>query len=91
MSKVRQGKCEECGKDYADILTVCGVCGYSPHGTPHMAAASDPYWKCGNCGRTVQASNPPEKCPGCGEHCDFKNVTCYEPTCGGPGNIDPRL
>jgi hypothetical protein len=23
--------------------------------------------------------------------CEFKNVTCYTPECGGPGNIDPRL
>ncbi len=22
---------------------------------------------------------------------DFKNITCYTPACGGPGNIDPRL
>ncbi|MDD3813465.1 MAG: hypothetical protein PHZ02_02375 [Desulfocapsaceae bacterium] len=90
MSEIKQGKCEECGKDYKDILTVCGHCGYSPHGS-FTTAASDPYWKCGNCGRTVQAANPPERCPGCGEICDFKNVTCYDPACGGPGNSDPRL
>ncbi len=52
---------------------------------------SDPHWKCGECGRTVQTPTPPEKCPACGEVCDFKNVTCYTPECGGPGNIDPKL
>ena len=52
---------------------------------------SDPHWKCGECGRTVQTPTPPEKCPACGEVCDFKNVTCYTPECGGPGNIDLKL
>ncbi len=52
---------------------------------------NDPYWKCGKCGRTVQSAIPPEKCPSCKENCDFKDVTCYTPDCGGPGNVDPRL
>lgn len=90
MPKAKHGKCEECGKNYEDIQTICGHCGYSPHGT-YMKDAADPFWKCGGCGRTVQAQTPPEKCPGCGEVCDFKNITCYEPQCGGPGNIDPQL
>lgn len=90
MGKLKEGKCEECGKNYEDITTLCGHCGYSPHGA-HIMEAADPYWKCGGCGRTVQSSEPPKKCPGCGEVCDFKNVTCYSPQCGGPGNIDPQL
>jgi DNA-directed RNA polymerase subunit RPC12/RpoP len=90
MSKAKTGKCEECGKNYEDIKEVCGHCGYSAHGT-FMMAEQDPFWKCGGCGRTVQAKTPPKKCPGCGEVCDFKNVTCYEPECGGPGNIDQKL
>ena len=90
MTTVKQGKCEECGKDYQEITTICGHCGYSPHGATIMAAA-DPFWKCGGCGRTVQAAKPPETCPGCGEVCDFKNITCYSPECGGPGNIDGQL
>ena len=53
--------------------------------------ATDVHWKCGQCSRIVTAKTPPEKCPACGEVCDFKNVTCYTPECGGPGNIDPRL
>jgi len=90
MTQLKQGKCEDCGKNYEDILTTCDHCGYSPHGAYVMEAA-DPFWKCGGCGRMVQALRPPEKCPGCGEVCDFKNVTCYAPQCGGPGNIDPQL
>jgi rubrerythrin len=51
----------------------------------------DPFWKCEGCGNTVQVANPPEICPSCKEKCVFKNVTCYTPECGGPGNIDPKL
>lgn len=49
------------------------------------------HWKCGKCGFTFTAASLPEQCPGCGEKCDFLNITCYTPECGGPGNIDPRL
>ena len=59
--------------------------------SPQMSPAGDPYWKCGKCGRTVQAAKPPEVCPSCKEQCDFKDVTCYTPDCGGPGNIDQRF
>ena len=90
MTQNKEGVCEECGKNYSEITTICGHCGYAPHGATLMPDG-DPYWKCGMCGRTVQAANPPEKCPSCGEICDFKNVTCYAPECGGPGNIDPQL
>jgi rubrerythrin len=51
----------------------------------------NPFWKCGGCGNTVQAPAAPETCPSCKEKCVFKDVTCYTPDCGGPGNIDPRL
>lgn len=51
----------------------------------------DPHWKCGECGNTIQTANPPEICPSCNQKCVFKNVTCYTPECGGPGNIDPKL
>jgi len=53
--------------------------------------AEDVHWKCGNCGRITSAQTPPDVCPACKEKCDFKNVSCYTPECGGPGNIDPRL
>jgi rubrerythrin len=49
------------------------------------------HWKCGECSFTFSAATPPEECPDCGEKCDFKNITCYTPDCGGPGNIDSRL
>lgn len=90
MTQIKEGICEECGKDYGEIKTLCGHCGYSPHGAT-LKANEDPFWKCGKCDRTVQATKPPEKCPSCGEICDFKNITCYTPDCGGPGNIDPQL
>ena len=51
----------------------------------------DPFWKCLECGNTVQLPSPPEICPSCKEKCAFKDVTCYHPGCGGPGNIDPQL
>ena len=49
------------------------------------------YWKCAECGFLVTAAAPPDVCPECGAKCEFINVTCYIPECGGPGNIDPRL
>ena len=49
------------------------------------------HWKCGNCNFTFTASTLPNECPECNEKCDFKNITCYTPDCGGPGNIDSRL
>ncbi|MGQ9688171.1 MAG: rubredoxin-like domain-containing protein [Desulfobaccales bacterium] len=49
------------------------------------------HWKCSKCGYTLKAAAPPQVCPQCHEECDFKNVSCYIPECGGPSNIDPRL
>jgi rubrerythrin len=49
------------------------------------------YWKCADCGATFTADAPPGACPSCKAQCEFKNVTCYLPDCGGSGNIDPRL
>jgi rubrerythrin len=49
------------------------------------------FWKCQKCGYTITVATPPDVCPDCNEKCDFRNVTCYTPDCGGPGNIDPRL
>ena len=49
------------------------------------------FWKCSKCGYTLTAKSPPETCPECKEACEFHNITCYLPECGGPGNIDPRL
>jgi rubrerythrin len=76
-------------KDYT-----CALCGHTASGKfvgdicPNCGLT---YWKCGNCGFTFTAATLPEACPGCGAKCDFRNVTCYIPECGGPGHIDPRL
>ena len=72
----------------------CSLCGYTATGKfsgdlcPECGLT---YWKCGKCNFTFTAPSPPEKCPECDETCDFLNITCYTPECGGPGNIDPRL
>ncbi len=52
-----------------------------------------PVWKCNRCGNTVDAAAPPEECPSCHEKCEFIDVTCYIPECGGPesGNINPQV
>ncbi|MBP8980606.1 MAG: hypothetical protein KBG09_05115 [Syntrophobacterales bacterium] len=50
----------------------------------------DMFWKCSNCGNTLQVEKPPRDCPACGQQCQFLNVTCYTPDCGFTG-IDPRL
>jgi rubredoxin len=49
------------------------------------------WWKCSNCGYTLQAAVPPETCPSCKEKCNFVDATCYTPECGGPENIDPQI
>jgi len=51
----------------------------------------DPFWKCLECGNTIQIPSPPETCPSCKEQCAFKDVSCYTPDCGGPGHMDPKL
>ena len=72
-------KCMNCGHPVVDPnALLCANCGQT-------------YWKCGGCGYTLTAATPPNTCPSCNEDCEFKNITCYTPECGGPGNIDPRL
>jgi len=50
-------------------------------------------WKCNNCGNTITVNAPPETCPSCKTKCEFVNVSCYIPDCGGPdsGNVDENL
>ncbi|MFA5793911.1 MAG: hypothetical protein WC980_02400 [Candidatus Brocadiia bacterium] len=50
-----------------------------------------PKWRCSECGYTLEARTPPAPCPNCNAKCDFTNVTCYTPECGGQDNIDPKL
>ena len=72
----------------------CAHCGYEADGRfvgdicPQCGLT---YWKCSKCGFTITAANPPDACPECGEKCDFINITCYTPECGGPDHIDSRL
>jgi len=73
---------------------VCAHCGYTADGRfegdicPQCGLT---YWRCGKCGFLFTAAGPPDVCTECGEVNNFKDVTCYIPECGGPGNIDPRL
>jgi rubredoxin len=73
---------------------ICAHCGYTADGKfegdicPQCGLT---YWKCAKCGFLITASVPPDVCPECGEKCDFLNVTCYTPECGGPGHVDTRL
>jgi rubrerythrin len=72
----------------------CALCGYTSSGKFTGDICPDcglTYWKCHECGYTITAAVPPGVCPECGEQCDFLNITCYTPECGGPGHIDPRL
>ncbi|MFH1481308.1 MAG: rubredoxin-like domain-containing protein, partial [Pseudomonadota bacterium] len=73
---------------------VCAQCGHTSSGKfagDICPACGLTYWKCAKCGFLMTAASPPDACPECKEKCDFLNVTCYTPDCGGPGNIDPRL
>jgi rubrerythrin len=73
---------------------VCALCGYTADGRfegdicPNCGLT---YWKCAKCGFLITAIKPPDVCPECGERCDFIDVTCYVPECGGPGHVDRRL
>ena len=70
------------------------LCGYTAAGKFVGDICPDvdlTFWKCQKCGYTVTVATPPDVCPDCYEKCDFRNITCYTPDCGGPGNIDPRL
>lgn len=72
--------CANCGQSLPGEFSgaLCPGCGLT-------------YWKCGNCGFLLTATVGPDTCPSCKKKCEFKNVTCYTPECGGPGNVDPRL
>jgi len=43
-------------------------------------------WKCNHCGYTLEVPAPPEICPSCKAKCEFVDVSCYIPDCGGPGS-----
>jgi len=50
-------------------------------------------FKCNNCGNTIELASPPDVCPACKEKCEFVDVSCYIPDCGGAGsdNINPQV
>ncbi|MGB5984144.1 MAG: hypothetical protein WBG37_02485 [Desulfobacterales bacterium] len=72
----------------------CAHCGYTADGRfegdicPQCGLT---FWKCKNCGFLITAAKPPAVCPECHQTCDFIDVTCYTPECGGPGHSDPQL
>jgi len=73
---------------------VCAHCGYTASDKfvgDICPQCNQTYWKCAKCGFLITATIPPVSCPSCSEKCDFKNVTCYTPECGGHGHVDPRL
>ena len=73
---------------------VCAHCGHAADGKFEgdiFPECGQTHWKCGKCGFLITAVTPPDVCPQCKEKCDFLNVTCYIPECGGPGHIDTRL
>ena len=51
------------------------------------------YFKCENCGNTLEAQTPPEICPACAQKCAFIDVSCYTPECGGPDSrsVNPDM
>jgi len=72
----------------------CYRCGYTSSGqfVGDICPGCDlTFWKCGKCGFTFTSTRLPRACPVCGEKCNFRNVTCYVPECGGPGHIDFRI
>ena len=73
-------ECAHCGHQAEEKFKddICPHCGLT-------------YWKCEKCGYLLTAKAPPEHCPSCKAKCDFRNVTCYTPECGGPEHYDPKL
>jgi rubredoxin len=49
------------------------------------------HWMCSECNYIYEADIPYNACPGCGAPCNFYNVSCYIPECGGPDHLDERL
>ncbi len=52
-----------------------------------------PVWKCSECGYTIDKDVPPTECPSCKKKCEFIDVSCYIPECGGSDskNIDQQV
>jgi ABC-type ATPase with predicted acetyltransferase domain len=48
-------------------------------------------WKCNKCGNTVTIEVPPDLCPSCKNKCEYVDVTCYIPECGGPDSENVNM
>ncbi len=46
-------------------------------------------WKCNNCGNTVDVFSLPAISPSCEKKCEFVDVSCFIPDCGGVGSGKP--
>ena len=79
-TETKKWACAHCGYSSENkfVGDICPGCGLT-------------FWKCGRCGFLVTAAVPPAACPECSAKCEFINVTCYLPECGGSGQVDPRL
>lgn len=90
-----QGKGKNVATGEKEPTMVCALCGYTAQGKfvgDICPQCNMTYWRCSECGYTFTAARPPgDECPSCHKKCQFRNVTCYTPECGGPGNVDPRL
>ena len=76
------------------LKNICAICGYTATGRfvgDICPSCGLTYWKCSHCGFLVTTGTPPNVCPECDQTCNFIDVTCYTPECGGPGHIDPGL
>lgn len=73
-------ECANCGYKSEEKFEddICPACGLT-------------FWKCRVCGFVLKAAAIPDQCPSCFRKCEFRNVTCYTPECGGPGHIDKNL
>jgi rubrerythrin len=72
----------------------CANCGYKSETSfddDICPECEQTFWKCRECGYILKGPALPDQCPSCFKKCEFKNVTCYTPECGGPGNIDKTL
>jgi len=72
----------------------CAICGYrsdKPLDENKCPDCGMTFWKYRECGHILKAQNIPEQGPSCFRRCELRNVTCYTPECGGPGNIDKTL
>jgi ABC-type ATPase with predicted acetyltransferase domain len=78
-----------------EIFYDLGACSIARNSNMHLVDRRRvmAVFKCNSCGNTIDVQTPPEICPACKEKCEFVDVSCYIPECGGPdsGNINPQV